>query len=269
MPSSYRPPPPPGPNPRRPPTPPLSGRSSTPKPISTARAAPAPKLAPKVGSGARAPRNPPRASRTTAGATRRVSSRARVAAKPAPIPRPRQAAKPRAVPRPRAAPKPRSAPRLRGQSTPRAVPKPRAAPKPRAIPRNQRTIPGQVNRARRDWPWIRDVEDHFGLPHGLLHAVGSRETGLRNIVGDRGHGHGVWQLDDRSHPIPPGFDGNVRAQADVAGQMLHDLGQRFHGDWRRALNTYNSGQPGDRGTTGHNYGPDVLRRLAVIQRQNP
>ena len=35
----------------------------------------------------------------------------------------------------------------------------------------------------------------FGGP--ILLAIGSRESGLKNIVGDGGHGRGVFQMDDR------------------------------------------------------------------------
>ncbi len=31
-------------------------------------------------------------------------------------------------------------------------------------------------------------------------AIASRETNMRNIVGDGGHGYGIMQIDDRSYP---------------------------------------------------------------------
>lgn len=34
----------------------------------------------------------------------------------------------------------------------------------------------------------------------LLMAIASRETNIRNIVGDNGHGYGIMQIDDRSFP---------------------------------------------------------------------
>jgi hypothetical protein len=44
---------------------------------------------------------------------------------------------------------------------------------------------------------------HEGAPDGigptLLLAMGSRETNLRNIAGDHGHGRGWMQIDDRFH----------------------------------------------------------------------
>ncbi len=38
------------------------------------------------------------------------------------------------------------------------------------------------------------------FPVGLLLAIASRETNMRSIVGDGGHGYGLMQIDDRSCP---------------------------------------------------------------------
>jgi hypothetical protein len=127
------------------------------------------------------------------------------------------------------------------------------------------TTASDYHRAAEQWPFITHIEEQYCLPHNILFAVGSRETGLHNIVGDHGHGHGVWQLDDRWHNIPHGFDKDPVAQAHVAAEMLQQLHQRF-GDWEKALNAYNSGHPDAAHTTGHNYGPDVLHRLHQIDR---
>lgn len=107
------------------------------------------------------------------------------------------------------------------------------------------------------------AEMRHGLPRGLLLAVGSRETNLTDEVGDGGHGHGVWQLDDRSHAIPNPFP--VALQADMAAAMLSDELMRTGGNVDQAANLYNSGQRSDAGTTGHDYGTDVAGRLATIQ----
>ena len=58
-------------------------------------------------------------------------------------------------------------------------------------------LTAQYQRAKLAWPFIHQTELARGLPRMLLFAVGSRETNLTNEVGDFGHGHGVWQLDDR------------------------------------------------------------------------
>lgn len=118
-------------------------------------------------------------------------------------------------------------------------------------------------RAKATWPFITEINDAHGMPRCLLHAVGSRETNLTNEIGDGGHGHGVFQLDDRSHQIPAGFDQDVHAQAEKAAQMLEAAFRQF-GDWVKACNYYNSGSPDTGHTTGHDYGPDVMERQAYL-----
>lgn len=130
-------------------------------------------------------------------------------------------------------------------------------------------LSAQYQRAKSKWPFIHQTELARGLPRMLLFALGSRETNLTNVVGDSGHGHGVWQLDDRSH-VPPGgfaqFDGNVPLQCSIAADMLHDLLAMEAGNVERAANRYNSGQPETAGTTHHNYGPDVVARMQTLRR---
>jgi hypothetical protein len=43
------------------------------------------------------------------------------------------------------------------------------------------------------------AERRHKLPAGLLLAVASRETDMEDIVGDKGHGRGLFQIDDRFH----------------------------------------------------------------------
>jgi len=133
-------------------------------------------------------------------------------------------------------------------------------------------LSAQFQQAKSQWPFIHQTELASGLPRMLLFAVGSRETNLTNEVGDFGHGHGVWQLDDRSHTPPGGFaqfDGNVPLQCSIAADMLHDLLAREAGNVERAANRYNSGQPETAHTTGHDYGPDVVQRMQTLQRLFP
>lgn len=118
----------------------------------------------------------------------------------------------------------------------------------------------QAKRARAAWPWIDVVEADHRLPRCLLYAVGSRESSLAMIRGDSGHGHGIWQLDDRSHPIQPGFDVDPHAQSETAATMLATLLAMGEGTIA-ALNRYNSGRPATGTTTGGNYGPDVAARM--------
>jgi peptidoglycan hydrolase-like protein with peptidoglycan-binding domain len=126
----------------------------------------------------------------------------------------------------------------------------------------------QYQRASSAWPFIHQTELARGLPRMLLFAVGSRETNLTNEVGDSGHGHGVWQLDDRSHTPPGGFaqfDVNVPLQCAIAATMLHGLLAITGGNIEEAAAIYNSGQRGEFGTTHHNYGIDVRQRMQFLQ----
>jgi hypothetical protein len=118
------------------------------------------------------------------------------------------------------------------------------------------------------WPWIADLETSRGLPSHLLLAVGLRETGLRHIVGDGGHGHGPWQYDDRTTGRAAAIAridrGDTQYAAEIAADMLRGLFGRY-GDWLSALNAYNSGQPQTRFTAHGDYGPSVLAALAFLQ----
>lgn len=121
----------------------------------------------------------------------------------------------------------------------------------------------EMTRASTQWQVIGKANDELGLPPYLLHAVGSRETNLTNERGDGGHGHGIFQLDDRFHTIPPGFDGDIVAQSYTAASMLIALFRKW-GDWLSALNAYNSGSPNSADTAGGDYGPDVLERQSFL-----
>ncbi len=90
----------------------------------------------------------------------------------------------------------------------------------------------------------------------LLAAVAAQETGGpgatsgNNIVGDCGHGHGVFQIDDRSW----GFAKTSAAMdpqqnANFAAGILADNLQRYGGNVRMALSAYNAGSPTATGTT--------------------
>ncbi|MBA2476891.1 MAG: peptidoglycan-binding protein [Actinobacteria bacterium] len=130
-----------------------------------------------------------------------------------------------------------------------------------------------------------------GLPRGVLLAVASRETGCRNIVGDHGHGRGVFQIDDRFHVDwlrRQGVLGRGRVPTLLAGARF--AAQLLTGNLREgkrlglvrderllgfALSAYNAGVSGawagleqegdsDARTTGRDYGADVLRRLGAV-----
>src|SRR2546425_8149883 len=103
------------------------------------------------------------------------------------------------------------------------------------------------------------AERRHGLPQALLLAVASRETNCRDVVGDFGHGRGVFQIDDRFHhdwlvehgAAGPGRTPPVAAAAELAGTMLaeslavahrHELGG--DGATKFAASAYNAGLGG-------------------------
>lgn len=162
------------------------------------------------------------------------------------------------------------------------APAPSKPKAPTIVPKSREsaaTMKAQAERALRDWPFIPEVEKKYGLTPGLLLAVGSRETNLVNKVGDGGHGHGVWQQDDRWWKVPAGFDQDVRAQAEKAGDMLADNYAALK-DWSAAIAAYNAGVTGvksalaagksaDSATTGGDYAADVLGRQIQMKGAAP
>jgi hypothetical protein len=89
----------------------------------------------------------------------------------------------------------------------------------------------------------------------LLAAVAAQETGGpgsdsgRNIVGDGGHGHGLFQIDDRWHAFarnPAAMD--PARNAEYAAGLLESNLRRYGGDVRAALSAYNAGSPTAAGT---------------------
>lgn len=131
------------------------------------------------------------------------------------------------------------------------------------------TLKNEYLQAVKAWPFLHDYENFAKLPYMTLFAVGSRETNLdpsytQGKVGDGGHGHGVWQLDDRYHTIPAGFDTDVHLQAQKAAEMLV-AAFNLWGAWLPAFAYYNSGQPRDWNTANHDYASDVTARLMTLQ----
>lgn len=135
---------------------------------------------------------------------------------------------------------------------------------------SKNALKAEYTEAAKRWPFIREVERKYGLPAFFLFAVGSRETNLRNIIGDRGHGYGVWQRDNRSWPVDGTYLQNVRRQAEDAASLLRNDYQHLR-DWRLAADAYNAGlgavlhainngEDADSVTTGGDYGYDVMMR---------
>lgn len=135
-------------------------------------------------------------------------------------------------------------------------------------------LKGQYLSAHARWAFIADVERRYGLPAFLLFAVGSRETNLRNVIGDGGHGFGVFQRDNRSWHVGPSYLNDVRKQAEDAATLLKANYAALK-DWKAACSAYNCGLGGTRKslaaghdsdyrTTGKDYGRDVMARRASL-----
>ena len=104
-------------------------------------------------------------------------------------------------------------------------------------------------------PQIAAAAARHHLDPRLLAAVAAQETGGpgsdsgRNVVGDGGHGRGVFQIDDRWHAFARGPGAMDPAQnADYAAGLLASHLDRYGGDVRAALSTYNAGTPSATGT---------------------
>jgi hypothetical protein len=105
-------------------------------------------------------------------------------------------------------------------------------------------------------PQISRAAGQYGLDPRLLAAVAAQETGGpgsnsgANIVGDGGHGHGLFQIDDRYHAFaatPAAMD--PAKNAGYAAGMLAGLLQKYGGNVREALSAYNAGSPTAVGST--------------------
>jgi hypothetical protein len=126
-------------------------------------------------------------------------------------------------------------------------------------------------------PQIATAAKHHGLDPALLAAVAAQETGGpganagRNVIGDGGHGHGLFQIDDRWHPFavtPQAMDPGQNAE--YAAGMLEELIGRY-GNVREALSAYNAGSPKATGTRTAwpdgeqlGYADSVLRHYGAI-----
>lgn len=150
----------------------------------------------------------------------------------------------------------------------------------------------------------RAARPHPHVDVALLKAVMSRETDMRNIVGDGGHGRGGWQIDDRWHgawleqvrgcrsgsSIPvyrsarpagrvPTISVGARKAAAILEANVEAAIRAGIPDGHRmdvAVAAYNAGMGGalrgwktdrnpDRFTTGADYSRDVLARARILR----
>ena len=132
-------------------------------------------------------------------------------------------------------------------------------------------------------PAIATAAARHGLDPNLLAAVAAQETGGpganagRNVVGDGGHGHGLFQNDDRWHAFAATSAAmDPSKNADYAAGMLSDLLARYGGDVRKALSAYNAGSPDATGTKTTwadgqtlGYADSVLRHYGQLTGQPP
>lgn len=146
-------------------------------------------------------------------------------------------------------------------------------------------LQAQLHAAKRSgiYQVLHDAAAKHSLGFGYVLAIASRETGLRHIRGDHGHGYGVMQLDDRSHHIPADWETNperivslccTELASHVAWAERHwpELTARQH--LKVAAAAYNSGRKNttasiaegncDLRTTGQDYGWDVLKRMEMF-----
>jgi hypothetical protein len=104
-------------------------------------------------------------------------------------------------------------------------------------------------------PEIATAAKRHGLDPNLLAAVAAQETGGpdsnagHNELGDGGHGHGLFQIDDRWHDFARSPQAmNPADNAEYAATMLSGLLSRYGGNVHEALSAYNSGSPTAVGT---------------------
>lgn len=132
-------------------------------------------------------------------------------------------------------------------------------------------------------PAIASAARRYRLDPDLLAAVAAQETGGpdsnagRNVVGDGGHGRGVFQIDDRWHAFastPAAMD--PAQNADYAAGMISGLIKRYGGNVHEALSAYNAGSPTATGTTTRwsdgtelGYADSVLRHYHRLNGESP
>ena len=127
-------------------------------------------------------------------------------------------------------------------------------------------------------PEIVQAAQRHGIDAALLAAVAAQETGGpganagSNIVGDGGHGHGIFQIDDRWHAFARTAAAmNPTANAEYAAGMISGLLRRYGGDMHKALSAYNAGSPNATGTVTEwqdgrrlGYADSVLRHYTQL-----
>lgn len=151
----------------------------------------------------------------------------------------------------------------------------------------QSDLAEQLARATKEgWlDFFKEASTQVGMPLGLLLAVSSRETNIRNIKGDGGHGRGLMQIDDHYHgeflqANAEGMDpksnilygaGILASNFDRAKRAIEDPTNRiraviagYNAPISKTINAIRAGKDPDQLTTKKNYSRDVLARAAIF-----
>jgi hypothetical protein len=149
-------------------------------------------------------------------------------------------------------------------------------------PLNETQIAAIARAERVDPDLVRTINDaavRHDVDPVLLLAIGKQESDFGRSrsydratgLGDGGHGHGVFQLDDRT----PGRDALLRSvehdsarSAEVAAGMVREGLERSHGDVLGAMRYYNSGSVHGRTSTASFHGQHVPYETAVASRED-
>lgn len=168
-----------------------------------------------------------------------------------------------------------------------------------ATAKNQIGMPGgmaaSIKMAEKDWVRIQPIVERFyiaalkyDVPPALLAAIASREshvgTALKNGLGDRGNAFGIMQVDKRFHSQAgasgdPANQIHINQGAEIFNTKRKEVTQK-HRDWgdeyilKGATAAYNVGSSNiqtktgiDRGTTGNDYGSDVIARAQCYSKR--
>ena len=156
-----------------------------------------------------------------------------------------------------------------------------------AVTPSRQVLAQQLARARNNgWiPFFNEAAQRFNFTVPLLLGIASRETNIRNIVGDGGHGHGIMQIDDRSFPDFTNSSRALDPRQNIlkGGEVLNgkrlflsrngvsgDLLSRgsiaaYNGGEGRVLRAIRRGRSVDSVTTQGDYSADVLARTAIFR----
>jgi hypothetical protein len=159
----------------------------------------------------------------------------------------------------------------------------------------QAGIEASFKMAEKDWPLVQPLMpkficagEMFNVPASVLAGIASRESHAGSVLdgcwGDNGNGFGIMQVDKRYHQLEgplddPASQEHIKQAARIFASYLQQVEQK-HSAWedayilKGAAAAYNFGVDNvqtkagiDRGTTGDDYGSDVLARAQFYARR--